>query len=102
MATAELGNAAQWLRTKDPDVLASVEAELAEFAAGRRYLAMKLTELTSVYIILTDLERFAPLSPAGRKTVHQLGIDVSGEAWKIANPASPHLDDPAYAARRDR
>ena len=64
---------------------------------------MGLTELTEVHMRLCDMARYAGvLGPVGTALIEQARSDVSGEAWKIANPASPHLNDPAYTARQDR
>jgi hypothetical protein len=104
MTTDAFGGAVMKLRSgQQPAGANLVLAELRQFAADRPYLTMTLTELTTVHVRLCDMAKVSgPLPAEGEELIRQLRADVSGEAWKIANPASPHLNDPDSVARRDR
>lgn len=72
----------------------ALDAELARLAADQPWLRYTYSQIRELYMRLNTGLRL-PYS-------HPLCVAVSGEAWKIANVASPHFSNPDSASRRDR
>jgi len=75
---------------KNADALA---AELERLAAAQPWLRYTYSQIRELYTRLN--------TRLGLRYDEPLCVAVSGEAWKIANVASPHFSDPDSASRRD-
>lgn len=89
---ATLDSARMKLSSGDAAAKAEVEAELAELARTRPWTTWNYEPIRQLYMRLGEIQ--------GQVDVGQLMIDVSGEAWKIANVASPHYNHPDSVRRR--
>lgn len=71
----------------------ALKAELARLASDQPWLRYTYSQIRELYMQLN--------TSLGLPYTHPLCVAVSGEAWKIANVASPHYNDPASASRRN-
>ncbi|HEV2172788.1 MAG TPA: hypothetical protein VGR71_04435 [Nitrospira sp.] len=101
MTTTWLGTAQLKLASGKPTAIGEVDAELQKLSAERPWTNWGYSDIKELYMRLDDISRTpAAHTLPNAHLVDDLKVAVSGEAWKIANPASPHHKDAESERRR--